>query len=312
MKTIAVINYKGGVGKTTLTANIAADLAARGKNILMVDLDPQASLTFSFIDVDIWKKNYQEEKTIKNWFDSLIYEEKKPSFDSLIVTPDRVNEQLNSLSREHGNLDLICSNLSLINVDLELASILGGSNKKQISQNYIKVHSHLEIGLKDLFDSKYDYCLIDCPPNFNLVTRAAIIASDHIIVPAIPDYLSTFGIYELKYNMDNLIQNYNEYFDHARTKYKLGKCETKVIGVAFNLIELHAGEPISSQKPHIDEIRNSKFPMFNSFIRKNSTYTADGANNRIPVVIANIQIDMARTVVKEFNSLTDEILGAIK
>ena len=56
MKIISVINYKGGVGKTTLTANLAAELAYRDYKVLMIDLDPQASLTFSFMDPNTWKK----------------------------------------------------------------------------------------------------------------------------------------------------------------------------------------------------------------------------------------------------------------
>lgn len=56
MPVVAVINYKGGVGKTTTTANLAAELAWRGKRILLLDLDAQASLTFSFVKPDEWKK----------------------------------------------------------------------------------------------------------------------------------------------------------------------------------------------------------------------------------------------------------------
>ena len=57
MKVISIINYKGGVGKTTLTANLAGELAYRGKKVLMIDLDPQASLTFSFIKPEEWREH---------------------------------------------------------------------------------------------------------------------------------------------------------------------------------------------------------------------------------------------------------------
>ena len=69
MKVISVVNYKGGVGKTTFVANIATNLAKRGKKVLLIDLDPQGSLTFSFIKVDEWANKYGETRTIKNWFD---------------------------------------------------------------------------------------------------------------------------------------------------------------------------------------------------------------------------------------------------
>jgi cellulose biosynthesis protein BcsQ len=71
MKIIAVINYKGGVGKTTVTANLAAGLAFRNYNVLLIDLDPQASLTFSFIKPKQWETDFAKSKTIKNWFDRI-------------------------------------------------------------------------------------------------------------------------------------------------------------------------------------------------------------------------------------------------
>ncbi len=70
MHIVSVINYKGGVGKTTVTANLAAELAHRGYNVLLLDLDPQASLTFSFMRPEDWKELYAESRTIKKWFDS--------------------------------------------------------------------------------------------------------------------------------------------------------------------------------------------------------------------------------------------------
>nr|MBQ6740177.1 ParA family protein [Synergistaceae bacterium] len=58
MKVVSVINYKGGVGKTTLVSNLAAYAASQGKRVLMIDLDPQMSLTLSFItDIAYWRNN---------------------------------------------------------------------------------------------------------------------------------------------------------------------------------------------------------------------------------------------------------------
>ena len=56
MKVVSIINYKGGVGKTTITSNIAAGLANKGYKVLAIDLDPQSNLTFSFLDIDDWKE----------------------------------------------------------------------------------------------------------------------------------------------------------------------------------------------------------------------------------------------------------------
>ena len=118
MKIVSVINYKGGVGKTSLTSNLAAELAWRNKRVLMLDLDPQTSLTFSFILPDVWEQNLQD-KTIKAWLES--FDGPNPvALCSLIHTPERARTALGG----RGKLDIISSHLGLINVDLELAANL--------------------------------------------------------------------------------------------------------------------------------------------------------------------------------------------
>lgn len=57
MQIVSIINYKGGVGKTTVTSNLAAELAWRGKKVLVLDMDAQASLTFSLLTPDFWDEN---------------------------------------------------------------------------------------------------------------------------------------------------------------------------------------------------------------------------------------------------------------
>ncbi len=120
MHIVSVINYKGGVGKTSLTSNLAAELAWNGKRVLLIDLDAQASLTFSLITPNDWATNFANSSTIKQWFDS--YDTGNPiSLANLIHTPQRIRNSL----RGNGKIDLIASHLGLINVDLELATKLG-------------------------------------------------------------------------------------------------------------------------------------------------------------------------------------------
>src|SRR4051812_48291423 len=168
MKIVSVINYKGGVGKTALTVDLAAELAWHGKRVLMLDLDPQTSLTFSFILPDVWEKDFSgisgPDRTIKAWFESFDGSASSPLSD-LIYTPERARRAL----KGNGQLDLISSHLGLINVDLELATTLSGGTLAQVKRNFINLHGRLATGLASIDPDQYDLALIDCPPNFNII-----------------------------------------------------------------------------------------------------------------------------------------------
>ncbi len=302
MKIVSVINYKGGVGKTTLTANLGAELAFRGRKVLLIDLDPQSSLTFSFIPPDLWQKEYSESKTIKNWFDSLS-DGGSITLTDLIFTPRATNDTLNG----KGKLDLIASHLGLINVDLELATELGGASLKQAQKKFLKVHSHLLNGIEEIND--YDIILIDCPPNFNIVTKNAIVASDNILIPAKPDYLSTLGIDYLIRSLNSLIEDYNDYAKISNKEYE--EIAPEIIGVVFTMIQIHGGQPISALRPFISQTKRLGIPVFDNYFRENKTIFADAPQYGVPVVLNRYSGITYQGVVSEIEQLVSEFAKKI-
>lgn len=302
MQVLSVINYKGGVGKTTLTANIAGELAYRGYDVLMIDLDPQASLTFSFIDPESWRDRVASVRTIKNWFSTKKkYREK--NFNKLIISPESVNDALEG----RGKLDLVSSHLELINVDLELATQLGGVDVQTIGEQYIKVHRRMKEGLEQIPDVAYDYVIIDCPPNFNIVTKSAIVASDYVLIPAKADYLSTMGIDYLQSSVKKLVKDYNDFCkshdDEEDDEYEM--IHPEIIGVVFTMVQFYGGLPISACRQYIEKTRDLGFPVFDSYMRENKTLYADAPRYGVPVVLSNKRT--RADVVREIENIVDEL-----
>lgn len=160
MKTIALTNQKGGVGKTTTTINLGAGLAKLGKKILLIDLDPQANLTYSL-------------RTHSHRLDKTIYHALRGnvSVDELII--------------EHNGFDFIPSSLELSGAELELASEPAREGLlKNVMKDLEKNHD-------------YDYVLIDCPPNLGLLTLNAFTAVKDIFIVLQSEYLALHGLSKL-------------------------------------------------------------------------------------------------------------------
>ncbi|MEA2563030.1 MAG: chromosome partitioning protein [Acidobacteriota bacterium] len=297
---ISVINYKGGVGKTTLTANLGAELAFRGRRVLLLDLDPQASLTFSFIRPEEWRESFEKSRTIKAWFDS--FDQSTPiNLSSLIFTPEAAKGFL-----KKGRLDLIASHLGLINVDLELATELGGGSLKQTQRRYLRVHQRLAQGiLKDLDSEAYDMVLIDCPPNFNIVTKNAIVASDFLLTPARPDYLSTLGIDYLIRSLQELVVNYNEFLQIGETE-RVIPIQPEMLGVVFTMVQEYANQPISAQRPFIRQTRELGVPIFDAYIKANQTIFANAPEGGVPVALTRYSHASHESVVRSLEAVATE------
>ena len=168
---IAVINQKGGVGKTTTVVNLAASLSILGQKILVIDLDPQGNAT-----TGLGKSNNDENNNIYN----------------LLI---KKKELLNVIQKTNiSNLDIIGSNVNLSGLEVETAN---DSNRAFLLKEILKGEN------KKIIES-YDNVFIDCPPSLSLLTIMALVASDEILVPLQTEFFALEGISQLVKTIDRI------------------------------------------------------------------------------------------------------------
>lgn len=302
---ISVINYKGGVGKTTLSANIAAELANRGNKVLLLDLDPQASLTLSFISVSEWEGLEKQERTIKHWYDKFLDHNMDLPLRKLIITPFKVNEQIRRNSIE-GRLDLISSHLDLINIDVELSGKMNGETERGFKNNYLKVLSRLSMKLKEIED-EYNIIIIDCPPNFNIITQNALVASNYYIVPARADHLSTLGIETLIRHINRLQTKYNLFIEETE-RINLARISPQMLGVVFTMMTYRNQQPTCIQKDYIQRVKRHN-NVFEYHLRENRSLYADAPQDGIPVALKK---GTNQQIKEEIENLVSEVMKQTK
>ena len=176
-KIISVINQKGGVGKTTTVINLAAGLSAKGKKILVIDLDPQGNATtgLGLSNTD------NSEHTIYN----------------VLNGKKKISEVIQSTNFE--NLNLITSNVDLSGLEIETAGD---------SRRAFKLKDELTAILNDS-GALYDYILIDCPPSLSLLTIMALVASDALVVPLQTEFFALEGLTQLMKTIQRIKNNLN-------------------------------------------------------------------------------------------------------
>lgn len=276
--TISMINWKGGVGKTTLTLHLATGLAHRNKKILMIDLDAQCNLSFLALGVDRYVSEVYKNGcvTLKNLFDCY-FENQSISTSELIhsgfvrTTPQKF----------FTNLDTILSHQDLVLLDLKLAKTQkAGKDHKETTRLEIEKIALLNKILNEI-KHDYDYIFLDCPPNVNLVTQNAFFTSDYYIVPAIPDFLSTTGISLIDKFMQDFNKDFKSMCDYAGIEqvYK----ETLFGGIIFNMVDEYGGAPKKTHQETISLIEK-QFPgkVFENYLTDGDGISAASSIN-IPV-----------------------------
>ncbi|HMK50516.1 MAG TPA: ParA family protein [Thermodesulfovibrionales bacterium] len=156
-KIIAIVNQKGGVGKTTTAVNLAASLALAEKEILVVDTDPQGNSTSGL--------GIPRDDIAKSLYD-------------VYMGRFEINESLRPTSMEH--LSIVPSTIDLLGVEVEL---VGREGREHILQNALEA-------VRD----RFRYILIDCPPSLGLLTLNALIAADSVIIPVQCEYYALEGL----------------------------------------------------------------------------------------------------------------------
>ena len=171
---ISFINYKGGVGKTSLIVNLAACLAKAGKRVLLFDFDTQSNASIWLLRLERWNKiNNSGEGAVYSIFEPGVARVK----DLIIkdVVEDKNGEKLLP------GLDLVPTTFNLVDLEAEFQGQPGKPPYLMFQQQLAEV------------EDEYDYILFDCPPNILRASQCGVFCSNEIYVPANPDALSLIG-----------------------------------------------------------------------------------------------------------------------
>jgi chromosome partitioning protein len=313
MKKVSIINFKGGVGKTTLSLHLAAYLA-REQRVLLIDVDHQSSLSIVILGSELWEKYVKQQNTVNRIFESFC-NRKIAMPGAEIIVKNAIGARNKRHERFYPQLDFVSAQFELDDTEIDLASTTyGNANLSDWEKRTLLA------GWLDGIDAQkhYDYVIFDCPPATKIVSQNALAASDSYVIPVIPDDLSSRGVTHFR----NLVHNkIDGKLDYLRTSARLSDSDvpqnfvptTKLAGIVALLVK-HAGRAASGYTNiHTEQIaalrRQWKDDMIQT-VGKNKIGVPEAVNMGLPVW--NVQAtNVTHDVEKMMTSICAELKARI-
>ena len=204
---IAIANQKGGVGKTTTSINLSSCIAAKGKKVLVVDIDPQGNTT----------SGYGIEK---NDLDNTIYE--------LMLGDCSIEDCI--IKDVIENISILPSNVNLAAAEIEL---IGVDKKEYILKNEI-----------DWVKDRYDYIIIDCPPSLSLLTVNAMTTADSVLVPIQCEYYALEGLSQLIHTVNLVKERLNPNLEMEGVVFTMYDSRTNLSAQVVENVKSHLNQMV--------------------------------------------------------------------
>lgn len=311
---ISMINWKGGVGKSTLSLHLGVGLMRRKKGssrprVLLIDLDPQCNLSYLALGVNKYVDEVYNngQITLKDIFDSYFEGKSISTSDAIISQPI-----IASPGRVWSNVDILPSHSDLVLVDMRLArERKSGTTHQEETKFELDKVSIIYNAIKQV-ENEYDYIILDCPPNINLVTQNSFFASNNYLIPAIPDFLSTVGISMIKSEMENLNKNFTGMISYSGAE--IDYTDAELLGIIFNMVDEYGGGPKGTHEDTMENVNTQHDGLvFDAYITDGDGI-AVAANNNMTVYSYDSLPKSKQNAEKQsdyLNEVVDELLSKI-
>ncbi len=237
-KRVSVINFKGGVGKTTFAYQLGAGLARyHSARVLLMDMDHQSSLSIVSLTAPFWQQMVAQNRTVNEIFKPFIGQSPFPN--KSIIEKQAIKQP--AIAKHYKTLDIVPASLQLDDIEIDLTASHHGNAIKSEWDKRTLICRWLE---EASVDDDYDYIIFDCPPATKIVSQNAIAASHGYIIPVIPEAVMERGAPHLSGMIKSGIDARLKALASMGTPRKMHVPDTMLAGVVITRIQTHG--PASS------------------------------------------------------------------